>query len=348
MQPDSIPPIGPYTGPTARLVAVIIAFLAALGLAGCSTAAGSTTSSSRGQTSGSPNLSGLTLRIGDQVHLVQTLLESSGELKGLPFHLQWDDFSSGPPLLAALTSGDLDVGLVGDTPPVFAAANHESIRIVAASSEQGDVADAIVVPPGSSVRSVAQLKGKKVAVAEGTSANYTLLRALKKAGLSWSQITPVYLQPAEALAALRSGSIDAWAVWYPFVALAENQGAKVIATGQALDPGYGFVVSPPSSLANADTSDAIGEFLNRLRLAQAWADAHLSDWAADYARLTGLPVSAARATATIERHDAYLPLSPAVVTAEQQLADSFSAIGLISPLKVDGIFDDAFASDLES
>jgi sulfonate transport system substrate-binding protein len=333
-----------------RTALALSAAVAAVALAGCGTSSGSagvsTTSAGKGAEGASVGLSSVTLRVGDQVHLVQTLLQASGELRGVAYRLQWNDFSSGPPLLAALSSGNLDAGLVGDTPPVFAAAAHESVKIVAASSDDGDRIDAIVVPPASPITSVAQLKGKRVAVAEGTSGNYMLLAALTRAGLSWDDITPEYLQPPDALAALKTGSIDAWAVWYPFVGLAVSEGARVIETGQQLDPGYDFVVSPPGSLANAGTAAAIGDFLRRLKAAQLWADAHTAEWAASYASLTGIPLSVARVTTTVESHTHYLPITGAVVQAEQQLADEFRSVGLIGPVEVASIVDGRFAQIL--
>lgn len=328
---------------------------AAVLLAGCATAASSSgtskpasSSSGTGAAKGSTiSTAGVTLRIGDQERGLQNLLQAAGQLKGISYKLQWDEFSSGPPMVSAIEAGDLDLGSVGDAPPVFAAASDEPIKIVAASSDDGDHNDAIVVPKGSSIHSVAQLKGKTVAVAEGTSGNEVLLAALQHAGLTWSDITPQYLQPPDALAALKSGSIQAWAVWYPFVAEAQQEdGARILESGASLDPGYSFLVSTPSALSNTAKSAAIGNFISRVKAAQAWADAHQATWARDYAAITGVPLSVATAEGTEEHSLHYIPLSGAVVTAEQQLANNFASIGLIKKVNVSSIFDDRFSAEL--
>ncbi|RXX18633.1 ABC transporter substrate-binding protein, partial [Streptococcus oralis] len=146
-----------------------------------------------------------------------------------PYDVEWKPFTSGPPLLDAVSSGAVDVGGVGNTPPLFAIDQGKKLKVVSAYS-QGATGDAIVVPAGSPVKQVADLEGKKVAVAKGSSANYNLLAQLDDAGLSLDDVEPVYLQPSEGLAAFKGGSVDAWAIWDPFTSQAEaDAGAKVLA-----------------------------------------------------------------------------------------------------------------------
>src|SRR5262249_20090557 len=150
-----------------------------------------------------------------------------GELDDLPYKVEWKEFTSGPPLLEALNSGAIHVGGVGNTPPIFAAAADGKFKAVQAATYGGG-GDAIVVPAGSAITSVADLEGKTVAVAEGSSANYNLLAQLDKAGLKYSDVKVQNLQPADALAAFTAGHVDAWAIWEPFTAQAEQDaGAKV-------------------------------------------------------------------------------------------------------------------------
>ena len=138
-------------------------------------------------------------------------------------------------MLQAMSSGSLDIGGVGDAPPVFAAAGGAKIAIVGALANNPNSA-ALLVPKGSSITSISQLKGKKIAVAQGSSADYHLLTVLDEGGLSVHDVTLEYLQPAEALAALSSGSVDAWDIWSPFIEQAVAQdGARILVNGH----GYG-------------------------------------------------------------------------------------------------------------
>ena len=165
----------------------------------------------------SVDLSQVTLRVGDQAGTgAEALLKAAGLLSQLPFKVSWSDFPSGPPMLQAMGAGAIDVGGVGDAPPVFAAAGGANIAIVGATAN-GPNSAALVVPKGSPIKSISQLRGKTIAVAQGSSADYHLLTVLNKAGLTVHQVTLDYLQPAEGLAALESGKVDAWDVWTPYI-----------------------------------------------------------------------------------------------------------------------------------
>ena len=138
----------------------------------------------------------------------------------LGISINWVDFQFGPPLLEAINVGSVDFGYVGDTPPVFAQAAGAKIRYAAAVKQDGNT-QAIIVPKESPIKTLADLKGKRVAFGKGSSAHNLLVAALEKAGLSWSDITPAPLAPADATAAFIKGSVDAWSIWDPYLALAE-------------------------------------------------------------------------------------------------------------------------------
>ena len=331
----------PRPSRVARPLAAVVTLLVVLVSAACS--ADSPTTSGSAQTVDSrptaAQLSAVTLRVGDQIHLLQALLTASGQDQHLPYHLQFDQFSSGPPLVQALVAGAIDIGGVGDTPPLFSAAAGSGIRIVAAESSGGDRAEAIVVPKGSSLHHLSDLKGKKVAFAQASAAQYTLLALLRRSGLSFSDITPVNLQPAQALAALASGSIDAWAVWYPFVAIAEANGARVLASGASVAAGDGFEVTTTPVLADAAKAAAIGDLLTRLAQANRWLAGHLSEWVPTYSSLTGMSDAVARQTVIYDEAH-FVPLDQSVIAEEQVIADAFSDQGLIPRIHV-GDFVDA-------
>ena len=143
-------------------------------------------------------------------------------------HVEWVEFQFGPPLLEALGAGAIDIGLVGDTPPIFAQSAGADLVYVASAPAS---ASAILVPEGSPIQSVADLKGKKVGIAKGSSSQNLTIQALAKHGLSFKDIEPVYLAPADAVAAFTTNQVDARTIWDPYLAIAETlHGARPIAT----------------------------------------------------------------------------------------------------------------------
>ena len=147
-------------------------------------------------------------------------------------NVKWVEFQFGPPIMEALGLGALDVGAAGDTPPVFAQAAGAKVVYVAATPAQQS---AILVPQASPIQSLAELKGKKLAFAKGSSSHNFVVQALAKAGLAYTDVTPVFLNPADAVAAFARGSVDAWAVWDPFFALAEKRhNARVLTTTKGI------------------------------------------------------------------------------------------------------------------
>src|ERR1700749_2872423 len=234
--------------------AIALAGLTAAGCSSSSSASGSGTSASASSTASvSPaSLSGVTLNVGDQKGTgAEAVLEAAGLLKTLPFKISWNHYSSGPPMLEAISSGSDDVGGVGDAPPVFAASGGENIQIVGARTTPGGDEDAVVVPKNSPIKTIQQLKGKKIAYGSGSSGNYDLLTVLTKAGLTTKDVTMVNLQPAQALAAFTSGAVDAWDIWPPYVqqVVAQN-GAKVLAVGSQYGSPYSFQVASKSAMSN--------------------------------------------------------------------------------------------------
>lgn len=187
------------------------------------------------------------IRIGFQKYGKLVLLKTKGtldqKLKALGYNVTWTEFQFGPPLLEAINVGAIDFGNTGETPPVFAQAAGAPIRYVAYEppAQQGE---AILVQKNSPMKSVAELKGKKVAVAKGSNAHYLLVKALEKAGVKFSEITPAYLAPADARAAFESGAVDAWSIWDPYQAAAEKTlEAKTLTDGTGIVPNTQFYLS---------------------------------------------------------------------------------------------------------
>jgi sulfonate transport system substrate-binding protein len=294
------------------------------------------------------DLAKVTLKVGDQKGGAKSLLTAAGLLGDVPYKIQWSTFTSGPPLLEAASAGGIDLGGVGNTPPIFSAAAHAKIAII--SSAQGDVAgDAILVPADSPLHDVAELRGKTIGVAKGSSAHGQILLTLRKAGLSTKDVKLSFLQPADAYGAFSQHRLDAWAVWDPYTSQAKlESNARVLATGTGTANGYTFEVASTAALADAGRNSAIRDYVVRLAKAQLWADTHREEWAKAWAEETGLKLEVARA-AVSGGPDVPVSLDDAVTSSEQELADAFTADGTL-PGKVDfaAFVDRRYAPDLNS
>ena len=317
-----------------QYTALSLLAVALLGLTACGGGASASSSSAPvPSTVSAAQLKNVTLRVGDQSgNSAQALLRASGQLDNLPYTIQWATFTSGPPMLQADAAGALDIGQVGNTPPIFAAAAKDKIDVVAA--EQSPVGDVVLVPANSPIHAIADLRGKTIAVAQGSSANGTLLNTLTKAGLTPSDVKLAFLQPGNALTAFAQHQVDAWVVWQPYVAEAIQQdGARPLVTGQQslsehLSNGYSVEVASRAALADAGKNAAIADYVVRVAKAYAWARTHQSQFAQLWSQETGLPPAVTQAAAAdIVLHP--VPLDDPLVSSEQHLADEFAAASQI-------------------
>ena len=263
------------------------------------------------------------------------LLKSRGwlekKLAPLAYDVSWAEFPSGPPLLEALGAGAVNLGFTGETPPIFSQASGTPVVYVGNTPGQPH-SEAILVPQASSITSVAGLKGKKVAVAKGSNANYLLVASVLKAGLQFSDITVIYLQPADARAAFQSGDVDAWAIWDPFFASAEAHGAKILADANGTVPNHSFYLSRRDfAAAHADALDAA---IDSIKQIEAWLPANLPEAATEISPVIGLPAPIVLTSLQRQKYG-IVKVSPAVLADQQKIADLFYKLNLIpSPIKV--------------
>lgn len=240
--------------------------------------------------------------------------------------VQWIEFAFGPPLLEALNAGSIDFGATGDTPPIFAQAAQADLVYAAASPAAGS-GQGLVVPKTSTARTVADLKGTRIAVGKGSSAHNFLVAALQKAGLGWQDITPIYLAPADARAAFAGGSLDAWAIWDPYFAIAElEESARVIATSADVEPQNSYFLA--SKGFATDHSATLRDLVAELDRVGVWADAHHDEVSKLFADETGISLAAEQRS--VDRSSFRLgPLTDVIVTQQQKIADRFAGLGLI-------------------
>lgn len=240
-------------------------------------------------------------------------------------NVRWVEFQFGPPLLEALGAGAVDIGVVGDTPPIFAQSAGANLVYVASAPAS---ASAILVPKDSAIRGVADLKGKKVAIAKGSSSHNLTVQALAKYGLSFRDIEPVYLAPADAVAAFATGRVDAWTIWDPYFAIAENKhDARVVVTSD--EQGLG---SNSFYLANRDFAerhpDVLEAALAEVAGVSRWASHNRDKLAAIAADVTG--VDLASQTIASKRYVIDIqPIGDEAVASQQKIADTFVELGLI-------------------
>jgi sulfonate transport system substrate-binding protein len=326
MTDSSMTPPGRPTRPwQLRLAVAALALTTSVALAGC----GSGSKNEQAvRDDGSVDLSKVTLTIGDQKGGSKALLAAAGDLDHLPYKISWKSFTSGPPLMEALNAGAIDLGGVGNTPPLFAAASKSKIEVVAGAT-MGAKGDTIVVPQDSSIQSVADLEGKTVAVAEGSSANYNLLAQLARAGLSYRDIKVKALQPADALAAFTNHHVDAWAIWDPYTSQAELEAdARVLVDGSGLVNGMTFQAANPDSLKDKATRVALKDYLKRLARAEVWSNTHREEWSKVWSKETGLSPEVTRRA--VDRRTARpTPIDSGITSSEQKMADAFVKAGLL-------------------
>ena len=268
-------------------------------------------------------LSGLTLQVGDQKGGTEALLRAAGALDDLPYAIAFSTFTSGPPQIEAATAGKIDFAITGNTPPIFGAAANARVKVVSAYDGSGR-GDRILVHADSPIRAVTDLRGKRIAVGKGSSAHGNVLAQLNRAGLSPSDVTLVFLQPADALGAFTQRQVDAWGIWDPYTAQAEaDVPVRSIAQATGVTNGAGFGVASDEALADPKRNTALNDLLVRYAKAVRWAKDHPDQWAHKYATDVGLDPKVAAAA---QERSLRLPtaLSDELVGTEQQLADLFA------------------------
>jgi len=286
------------------------------------------------------------LRVGYQksaANLVIVKQQGALERRFPNTRVQWIEFPAGPQLLEALSVGALEFGLTGDSPPVFAQAADKDLVYVGAEPAKPD-SSAILVLKDSPLRTLADLKGKKIALQKGSSAHYLLVRAVAKAGLQWSDIQPIYLSPADARAAFERKSVDAWVIWDPFYAATElSIQPRVLTTGRELSGNNSFyLASRPFATQHADAIAVLFEELTR-------ADRFIQERRPEAIKLiadfSGLDAGVVSLFLQRRPRSPVGPLSLATQSDQQRVADAFHALGLIpKPVRVSSIVWTAPAS----
>jgi sulfonate transport system substrate-binding protein len=281
-----------------------------------------------------------TLHIGYQKYGTLVFEKARGTLEQrlapLGVTVTWTEFLGGPALMEAMGAGSIDFGIAGDAPPIFAQAGGVDLAYIGVEppSPHGE---AIVALQSSPIRTVQDLRGKRIALNKGSNVHNLLVRVLAANGLSITDVQPVYLKPSDARAAFENGSVDAWAIWDPYLAAAETAlptrkiADGVGADGRTIDENREyFLASRDYARAN---HDVIAALMQDLGETEAYAAGH-------HAEVVRLLAPAMRMdTAAVQRAIDRLafgvaPVSAANFASQQDIADLFASLHLI-PKKID-------------
>ena len=270
------------------------------------------------------------IRIGYQKYGTLVLLKARGSLEKrlAPLHVevQWTEFPAGPQLLEGLNVGAIDFGTVGEAPPIFAQAAGADL-IYVGNEPPASAAEAILVPKDSPIKTVAELKGKKVALNKGSNVHFLLVKLLEKAGVQYKDIDTIFLTPADARAAFERGSVDAWAIWEPFLAAAQKQtGARILADGNGVVSNHQFFLA--SRPYAARRADIVAIVLDEVAAVDHWAKTNPKEAAAALQPQIGLD-QATLELALSRGGYGVTPVNDAVLAEQQRIADAFYELKLI-------------------
>ncbi|WP_368039777.1 ABC transporter substrate-binding protein [Sphingomonas bacterium] len=278
------------------------------------------------------------------------LIFKSAGIKPAGFSVTYAEFQSGQMVIEALNGGSLDLGGMSEIPPVFALASAiQSFKQIAVF--HGDVNNQVVlVPRGSRIETLAQLKGKRVGYVRATTSQYYLIRMLQSVGLDWSDIEPVALNVSDGASAFSNGALDAWAIYgFPIQRAVATEGARILKTALGFLSGNYIVSAHVDALADAARAKIIGDYLRLLKRGFGWTASHQGEWAGIVARDIGVP-PAYVADQFKRQSDVFSlrPVTAEAIASQQGVADLFAERKLI-PHKVDvrTLWDDRYNAIIE-
>ncbi|WP_111860245.1 sulfonate ABC transporter substrate-binding protein [Acinetobacter sp. CFCC 10889] len=265
-----------------------------------------------------------TLNIGYQKYGLLPIIKARGDLdkalKEKGVNVKWVEFPAGPQLLEGLNVGSVSFGEAGEAPPIFAQAANSNLVYVA-NQPAAPKAEALIVPKDSDIKTVQDLKGKRVVLNKGSNVHYLLLKVLEANQLKLEDIDVVYLPPADARAAFEKGAVDAWVIWDPFFASAEQQlGAKVLATGENLVSNHQFYLADRKFAE--EHPEILKAVVNELNTTTQWVAQHQNDAAKLLEKPTGLPLDVLN-TSISRMGFGVKPISNEVAKEQQYVADAF-------------------------
>lgn len=330
-----------------KKLSIILALGLTLSLfAGC----GNTASNAKNSTS-KIDLSKVTIKVGETGWKSKEAEFKAAGLDNTPYKVEYVNFQGGNLQLEAMAANHLDLALTSEIPPIFAsqAANGGNFKVIAVQ-RSNTLLQELVIPKGSTIKRVADLKGKKVAYVESTTAQYFLLKMLEKDGLTWNDITPVKLSTADGLTALVGGKVDALASYGNAIISAHLNGATTLASAKDILSGNFPVEASLEAIKDPGKHAAIVDYLERYNKASEWARNNQQKWAETTAEATKQPVAQALATfkdGESQRPTKSVATSKDAIASEQDVADAFVKLGLLkSKVDVNSFWSNDFNEEI--
>lgn len=298
------------------------------------------------------DLSKVTLVVGETGWKSKEIGFKAAGLDNTPYKVEYVNFQGGNLQLEAMAASHLDLALTSEIPPIFASqsSNGGNFKVIAISNAN-TLNQELVIPKGSSIKSVADLKGKQVAYVDSTTAHYFLLKMLEKAGLSWSDITPVKLSTSDGLTALIGGKVDALASYGNAIISAKQNGATTLESAKGILSGNFPIEATPEAINDPAKHAAIVDYLERYNKFDEWARNNPDKWAQITADNTKQPVADALSTfkdGEAQRPTKIIPTSKEAIASEQDIADAFTKVGLIkNKIDVSSFWSDAFNDEIK-
>lgn len=280
-----------------------------------------------------------TIRIGYQKFNTLNILKArqslDNRLKSQGIAVKWIEFAAGPQLLEALNVGSIDFGHAADTPPIIAQAAGAPLVYVA-SEPPYPKGEAVLVRKDSPIRSVSDLKGKKVAIGKGWNVFYMLIRGIEAKGLKLEDIQPQFVKTAaDAVAAFEQGGVDAFGTWDPFYAVSERvlgDRTRVLLDGTGLVRNHTFYFASRSFADNH--TDKIRTILQEVQKVNQWANVNPRQVAEFLAPQLKIEVGDLE-RATKRRQYGVQPITKDAIAEQQRIADTFYRLQLIpNPLRI--------------
>ncbi|MDB9486277.1 aliphatic sulfonate ABC transporter substrate-binding protein [Dolichospermum circinale CS-537/01] len=289
------------------------------------------------QASKTPGIKTNVIRVGYQQagDLVRITKVLEKRLDPLGVKVEWAQFAQGPQLMEAMNVGRIDIGSVGETPPIFAQAAGAQIVYIVGSrqTKESGKGSAIVVPPNSPIKSVKDIKGKTVVFQKASASHYFILRALEEVGLKYSDIKVQSLPNVEAASAFLQGKIPVWVTGDPHLARAEKEGkVRILRNAKGINsPGGYYVGIKQFAIDNPKLLRIVIEEIDKI---QKWAQAHPKETAALVAQYQKLPPDVMDLVIS-RRTYGLRAISPALIKDQQRVADYFYQNGVLpKPVKV--------------
>jgi sulfonate transport system substrate-binding protein len=286
---------------------------------------------------------GASLHVATYKGAAPTFFKEAG-IQPAPYPVKYAEFTGGNLAFEALVSGTLDIAPMSEIPPIFGIKNDAPVKLIAVLT--GDVNNqAIIVPKGSRIENLSQLRGKRIGYIRSTTSHYLLLKALQEQGLSFADITPMALTPQDGFAAFQNGNLDAWVTYGYFIQLAElRSGARVLRTGQGYLSGNYVIAANAQAIADPKKHAAITDYILREYHTWQWIQHHPEEWAAKSEQILGIPKEVFIAQFKAQSGPRILqPVDDAAVRSQQEVADLFHQAGVLpNALDVSPLWDRSF------